>query len=619
MSDTGGPAVPSGVVAGSSASRWRRRSALVLLLVLVMGATGTALAAVALRHAEQDRRARALDQQTAIVAQAVAAEMRRYATSLSDLAAAVGAQSRLEAAEFTAIVAPIDRRRLPGATGVVFVVPARDDQVAAAQALWRARGVDGLTLRPSPATDLHRLVVLSRSIDNDESIVGTDVSVSSEAVGAMTWAEQTHQVATSRTFRLLRDAGRPPADQQLSFVLAAPVYATSPSASDTGRFRGWLMMGLHGRDFLSSTASASVGETVAVGLSDNSSDAPVPVTRWRPHAAVDAGGGVRTVDVHVPQRNWRLTVRPTDRLLPPAPLDLEMTAWLVGTVITVLLLALTATVLSSRDRAVRRVHQATVALRDDITRREAVEQRLRRREEELVGFAGIVAHDLRNPLARVLGYADFLREEAADVLDSSQRDFLERLCGGARRMQVLIDDLLDYATADNRAITHVAVDLRELAAEVVRERVDGDARPPDVFVGALPVVAGDPTLLRQVLDNLVGNAIKYTRPGCEASVHITGALTVGGWWRIEVADRGIGIPEEERAGVFAAFTRAEGSESYPGTGLGLAIVHRIIERHHGQVGIESNSDGGSTFWFTVPGSLPDEPAGADFSAGALTG
>ena len=613
----------TGELSGSPVGRLPgRRSVLVLLVVLVIGFTGTALAAVALHQAEQDRRARALDQQTTIVAQAIGAETRRYATSLNDLAAAVGSQSRLESAEFAAIAAPVDRQRLPGATGVALVVPARDDQVAATQAFWRDRGVGHLVLRPSPATTLHRFVVLNRSIGNDKPTIGRDVATSTELAGVMATAESSHQVATSRTYRLLRDAGLPLAQQQMSFVLAAPVYATSPGAPDAGRFRGWLVMGLRGRDFLHGTASAAVGDSVAVSLSDNSGnsgDEPVPVAAWRPRAAIDTGGGVRTVDVAVPQRAWRLTVRPTDKLVPPAPVDLELTAWLVGAAMTMLMLALTATILNSRNRAVRRVHQATTALRDDIARREAVEQRLRRREEELVGFAGIVAHDLRNPLARVLGYADFLREEAADVLDSEQRDFLDRLYCGAQRMQVLIDDLLDYATADNREITQVAVDLRDLAADVVRERVDGGPRPPGGVVGALPGVAGDPTLLRQVLDNLVGNAIKYTRPGCAPYVRLSGELTAGGWWRIEVADRGIGIAEEERAGVFAAFTRAGGSEDYPGTGLGLAIVHRIIERHHGQVGIESNPDGGSTFWFTVPGRLPDEPSAADFDADALAG
>ncbi|MGX6600662.1 ATP-binding protein [Micromonosporaceae bacterium Da 78-11] len=595
---------------GGRGRRWRRRSALVLILVAAIGMTGTTLAAVALRHAEQDRQARALDQQTAIAAQVITAEVHRYATSLTDIAAAVGAQSQLQSAEFTAIAAPIDRERLPGATGVVLVVPAAADDVAATEGFWRARGNPQLKLRPAPGITMHRFVVLSRSIDSDDTIVGLDVAAADEAVDVMSTAEQSHQVATSRSYRLLRDrdAGVPVGQQQMSFSLAAPVYATSPDAPDAGRFRGWLMMGLRGRDFLHEAIAAAVHDTVDVSLADMSSGTPLEVARWEPAAAVATGGGTRTVSIAAPQRTWQLTVQPTEHLLPAAPVDLQWGAWLGGAVITVLLTALTATLLHSRDRAVRRVHEATAALRDDIARREAVEQQLRQREAELVGFAGIVAHDLRNPLARVLGYADFLREEAADTLDDMQRDFLERLYSGAKRMQVLIDDLLDYATADNRDIAHVAVDLRELAAEVIRERIEGGPQPPTVVAGALPVIEGDPTLLRQVLDNLVGNALKYTRPGQEPYVRLSSTLTPGGWWLIEVADRGIGIPEEERDGIFAAFTRAGGSESYPGTGLGLAIVHRIIERHRGEVGVRANGDGGSTFWFTVPCDLPDVPA-----------
>ena len=120
------------------------------------------------------------------------------------------------------------------------------------------------------------------------------------------------------------------------------------------------------------------------------------------------------------------------------------------------------------------------------------------------------------------------------------------------------------------------------------------------MVGSLPVVAGDPTLLRQVFDNLVGNALKYTRPGHQAQVEITAARAEDDGWRLEIRDRGIGIPAAQRAVVFDAFVRADGSQPYPGTGLGLAIVARIIERHGGRIGVHDNPGGGSVFWFTLP-------------------
>ena len=579
-----------------------------LSLVVALGVLGTVLAAVALRQASQDRAARALTQQTLIVSHVVSAEIRRYSTSLTDLAGAVGAQSKLEAAEFTAIVAAVDKQRLPGASGVAFVVPAGAGQIAGVQEFWRSLGDPGLTLQPAAAAPggEHFFIVLSRAVDGGDSGLGRDMAASGAAVEALRMAKDSHQVTTSRTYRLLKDAAVPKEQQQLSFVLAAPIYATSPSAPDAGRFRGWLMMSLRAGDFLRQTIGVVARDTVAVTLFDDAAGTPTPVASWLPNARIQHGHQPRDVAITVPQRTWRLVVEPTDKLLPDADVHLDLAAWIVGAIITTLLAALTRTVLTSRDRALRRVDDATAALRDDIVRREAVEQQLRQRETELVGFAGIVAHDLRSPLARITGYADFLREEAAPRLEPVHRDFLERLYAGAQRMQTLIDDLLNYATAENRTLHTGPVDLFAMAGEIARERSSGTGGDPQptIIVDPLPTVEGDATLLRQVLENLIGNALKYTPYGQEPYVRIGTAPRPGelgaGELRIEVADRGIGIPVEQRDRVFTAFARAAGSEGYPGTGLGLAIVHRIVERHGGEVGVDANPGGGSRFWFTLP-------------------
>ena len=590
-----------------------RRSIRVLVLVIALGLLGTTLAAVALQRADDDRAAQALSQHTMIVAQTVTAEVRRYSTSLTDLAAAIGAQSRLEAAEFTAIVAAVDRQRLPGASGVALVVPASDAQVPAVQRFWRERGDAGLILEPAPAVDEHFFVVLHRPLDAGEPILGRDLAGSAAAAAAMRLARQSHRVATSTTYRLMRDRALPEAEQQLSFVLTAPIYSTSPAATDAGQFRGWLTMGLRGEDFLRQAIGVVARDSVAVTLLDPAPTTPVPVAGWRPATRLTDRPAARDVAVPVPQRTWRLVVQPTHRLLPGTDLHLGVAAWVIGAVITGLIAGLTGTVLTSRNRALRRVDEATTALLNDIERREAVEQQLRQRETELVGFAGIVAHDLRSPLARITGYADFLREEAAERLDPVHRDFLERLYGGAQRMQTLIDDLLDYATAENRTLTTTTVDLKALADDIASERLGaGGAQDALIVVDPLPAVPGDATLLRQVLDNLVGNAIKYTAEGHQPYVRIS-SRPQGDEVRVDVADRGIGIPDDQRDSVFAAFARATGSEIYPGTGLGLAIVQRIVERHGGQAGVEDNPGGGSRFWFTLPlvhGDSSPSPAGA---------
>ncbi|GGK81236.1 hypothetical protein GCM10012284_13970 [Mangrovihabitans endophyticus] len=579
---------------------------------MLIGLTGTALAAGAFRMAGDARTAQAMNQRTELVVRAITAEIGRYRTVLADLAAAVGAQSDLTAAEFTAITRPVDRQRLPGATGVVYVVPATTDQVPRLQAYWRARGNTALRLRPAAGREDHYFGVLRRTLDGRPVDGGTDIAQAPEAAEALRTARTSTQAAISSSYRLLRDAGLPPQRQQLSAVLAAPVIASSPPAR-VGAFRGWILMGLRNQDFLRQTIGREAGDQVRVALYDTPSGLRAPVARWDPGIRVDPGRAARDVGVVVVQRTWDLTVRPTLRLVRDTNGHADDAAWAVGGLITGLLVLLTVVVVTSRDRAVRRVAEATAALRTDIARREEVESRLRSREKELMGFAGMVAHDLRSPLAHVSAYAELLREEAAEQWAQTHRGFLDRLRAAAARMQELIDDLLTYATADSSTLRTADVDLGDLMAGIRADQMAADD-PPHIEVAELPVVTGDPTLLRQVLENLIGNAVKYSPPGRRAEVRVRATAERPGWHRIEVADRGIGIPEDQRVEVFDAFTRARGSEGYPGTGLGLAIVQRVVDRHGGVAGVEPNPGGGSLFWFTLASGAAATPADSDTMA-----
>jgi signal transduction histidine kinase len=146
------------------------------------------------------------------------------------------------------------------------------------------------------------------------------------------------------------------------------------------------------------------------------------------------------------------------------------------------------------------------------------------------------------------------------------------------------------------------VDLQRLASDIAAERqaYSGEA-PSDIVIGSLPTVHADAGMMRQLLDNLIGNACKYVQPGIVARVRLS-ASQAGGMWRVEVTDNGIGIPPGAQHLIFGSFIRAPGSESYPGTGLGLAICARIMERHQGRIGVETPPEGGSRFYFTLPGA-----------------
>jgi signal transduction histidine kinase len=241
----------------------------------------------------------------------------------------------------------------------------------------------------------------------------------------------------------------------------------------------------------------------------------------------------------------------------------------------------------------------------------------RRHRDELSSFAGVVAHDLLNPLTTIDGWAENLADtlQAMPPDDPAVRDAgdsLARITRASARMRHLINDLLAYTTARNAVIAPVDVHLAELVVEVTNARADLAAAAgtpePEFTLGRLDDVQADPVLLRQLLDNLVGNAVKYTAPGTTPRIAISSAVDGGGRVRIELSDNGIGIPPGHHDAIFTNFHRAHRSSGYAGTGLGLAICKRIVERHGGTIAATDNPGGGSRFAFTLPPA--SAPAGS---------
>jgi signal transduction histidine kinase len=218
------------------------------------------------------------------------------------------------------------------------------------------------------------------------------------------------------------------------------------------------------------------------------------------------------------------------------------------------------------------------------------------RRIDLTAFASVVAHDLRNPLAAVESWTEMMAAE----LDEGSADpdlvrrYIDRVGSGAHRMKGLIDDLLDRATHDS-ALQLRRVDVAELAREVARDH----GADQQVAVRAMPGVHADPALVRQVLDNLLGNALKFVPAGVEPRVTVTGRRTGSGTVAIAVADEGVGLPAGTHDDIFAAGRRLH--PEYDGRGLGLAICRRIVERHGGTIGVRDNEGGrGAVFEFTLP-------------------
>lgn len=237
----------------------------------------------------------------------------------------------------------------------------------------------------------------------------------------------------------------------------------------------------------------------------------------------------------------------------------------------------------------------TRALNDSLVRMEEMRDELVRSNEHLAAFAGQVSHDLRNPLSTVAMSLYLLQEELEDDEEPTGARTVERALRGTRRMQALIEDLLAFARVGG-TLRREDVDL---ASEVPLLLADlaGALTGADVTVGELPTVCGDATQLRAVLQNLVANAAKFTRPGQTAEIAIAGRRS-GEGWRIEVADRGRGIDAADAERVFEPLVRLD--EGADGSGIGLATCRRVVQAHGGRIGIEPREGGGAVAWVWLP-------------------
>ena len=232
-------------------------------------------------------------------------------------------------------------------------------------------------------------------------------------------------------------------------------------------------------------------------------------------------------------------------------------------------------------------------------------------QRELGRFAAVVAHDLLTPLTVFDGWLEML-EDPAQTADERQAS-IERLKQASRRMRFLIRNLLAYSLAKKEKLTATRIDVARLTRGIVdvRTAMPG-AQLPDVrfVVDAPHPVYADESLFLQLVENLIGNALKYGRQDGSAEVRIATAVDeAGGRTILSVEDNGIGIPEEDRERVFEEFHRSEnGLRQASGTGLGLAICRRIVESHGGAISVENRPEGGAVFIAALPGrpeQLPD--------------
>lgn len=226
-------------------------------------------------------------------------------------------------------------------------------------------------------------------------------------------------------------------------------------------------------------------------------------------------------------------------------------------------------------------------------------EKLERSNKELEQFAYIASHDLQEPLRMVASYMGLLEKKYGPELDEKAKEFIEYAVDGARRMSGLINDLLTYSRITTRAREFTEVDLNKTFSDVTHDLQiliqEKDAR---IYSSKLPVIKADPVQMHQLLQNIIGNAIKFHGERTPV-VNISAERKKIGWL-FSIRDNGIGIDPESFERIFQVFQRLHEMGKYPGTGIGLAICQKIVERHGGRIWVESKAGEGTTFHFTIP-------------------
>lgn len=257
-----------------------------------------------------------------------------------------------------------------------------------------------------------------------------------------------------------------------------------------------------------------------------------------------------------------------------------------------------------------------IAIKSDITERKRAEQQLKlfnemlqRSNRELKDFANVASHDLQEPLRKVQTFADRLSSKYGAVLDDTGRDYLERMRNSGSRMQTLIQDLLFFSRVTTMAQPFEPVDLEEITVGVLSDlEVKIEETNAIVETHGLPTIDADPSQMRQLIQNLIGNALKFQGPGSVPRVTVSAERIQndsGDAYQITFEDNGIGFDEKYLDKIFTVFQRLHGRTEYDGSGIGLAVCRKIVERHQGSITAISAPGQGARFVVTLPAKQLD--------------
>lgn len=596
------------------ARRWYPAGLLACGLLLAL------FAALYLAHANQTRNLAEIETIAQESQAAVRTRMAAYVALLRGGAAFLAGSKRVERTEFRSFVNLLNiPKRYPGIQAYAFSVRLTAEGKDEAIARLRQDGLPGFQIWPDHEREEYHTIVFIEPFDKRNAhALGFDMFTEPVRRAAMSQARDEGVAVASGVVTLVQEIDGP---RQPGFLIYMPVYAGG-QVPDSVEERRAALVGFIYCAFRADDLFQEVLPPIkTVGVFREIYDGAAPARERLLHSAGPPDQGSRppeesslsaTLVFEFATRPWSLRVIASESYK-----SMGWVPWAVfgaGAALFLMLFYLTRSQLLAQIRAeeaaarLRVSEQSLREAREELqayTREleQRVDERTARLQESIQSLEGVlyhVAHDLRAPLRAMASFTSLLEQDYPDRLDEKGADYVRRIAAAARRMDELVRDLLAYGRLAHSAMPLATVDPEEtlnavinsMAGFIQTRRAEVRVAPP------LPAVQANAHVLREILENLLENALKFVPEGTAPRVLIRSEN--GGRIRLWVEDNGIGISREHHERIFRMFERLHSNEAYSGTGIGLAIVQKGVERMGGKVGVASEAGQGSRFWIELP-------------------
>lgn len=558
-----------------------------------------------------------------LVAEATASIRQRmltYEDALRGGAGLLSAAKQVSRAEWGAYAQSVNlTKRYPGVQGIGVIFPVRAEDEAEFVRRMGAEGDPDFSIH-----DVHDATGAAVASSNRDRYVITYIepeAINREAVGLDVASEAQRRTAAE----ISRDTGEPRITGRITlvqdnqrrpgFLLLMPIYRSDGPAETVAERRARLVAWIYSPFVTELFLSGVLGERPEIEVhaflgkrTEISAESLVYASNPRSTGKLEFQ---RITEIDLAGQPFTLGWNRGPRFVPASQ---STAVWAATSMALISLLVaglvMSLDVLGARAREI--AAQRTAELAASSERLKTLNAQLEQKNAEVRSFAHTASHDLREPLRAVQGFSEFLLEDFKATLPAAAQSMLERIGASTVRMSALIDNLLAYAEAESGALRTEPVDLASIL-DAVQQDLEPRIQATQGRIerrGALPMIDGDPTQLRRLFQNLLGNALKFYRPGVPPVVTVSAATVPArdnnrASAKISVSDNGIGFRSEEAERIFQPFDRLHGSSNYEGSGLGLAICKRVVERHGGEISASGTPGGGATFVFTLPAGSVD--------------